>query len=141
MKTTQIQIPDGYELEQVSKGKWELVKSKKYLHEILDEDNVSFLSTGLYFDDLDLRQRSNWFIALSKLKCVANYLNNGWQPNWNDNEEKWHIEWYEYGVNKLRVDLSCTHSTCGEVVFKTQELAEKAIEICGEDLIKMALGV
>lgn len=146
MTEVKIQIPNGYELKQVSEGKWELVKSDITLDDILVKNRQykkSYICTASdtfvmsYKDDSFLERLE----ALSKLMCVADYLNNGWQPDWNDNEEKWHIECYEYGVNKLRVDLSCTHSTCGEVVFKTQELVEKAIEMCGVELIKKALGV
>lgn len=34
MKTEQIQVPDGYELRQVSEGKWELVKEEGALKQI-----------------------------------------------------------------------------------------------------------
>lgn len=48
MKTVELQIPDGYELKQVSEGKWEIVKSNKEIREIL-KDNASFAPTGLFF--------------------------------------------------------------------------------------------
>lgn len=143
MKTVELQIPNGYELKQVSEGKWELVKSDTDIRDIL-KDNASCVATYLYFTkELDLEQRKqriNRFIALSKLQCVADYLNEGWKPDWNEKGENWHIERHGNGLNKLLVAWSI-YSTDGEVVFKTKELAEKAIEICGEELIKEALGV
>lgn len=140
MKTVEIQVPEGYELKQVSAGKWELVKSEKDIRDIL-KDDASYTPTCLSFrnglDFEQMKQRIKRFMALSELQCVADYLNDGWESNWEDGEDKWHIEWYE---NKLIVDWTYC-STCGEVVFKTKELAKKALEICGDKLIKEALGI
>lgn len=143
MNTVELQIPDGYELKEVDKGKWQLVQKEVKLEQLLTVTTPAVIATpfgerNINFRTVDQLDRVE---AMLKLMCVADYLNNGWQPDWNDKEEKWHIEWYEYDMNKLIVDWSCTYSTCGEVVFKTQELAEKAIEICGVELIKKALGV
>lgn len=142
MKKEIIEVPDGYELKQVSEEKWELVESEKDLHEILDKDKVSLIATSLCFTNgLDLEQRFNRFIALSQLQCVADYLNEGWEPNWNDTWYKWYIEYdITHCENELRVNNS-THKFCGQVVFKTRDLAQRAIAICGERLIKEALGV
>lgn len=140
MKTETIEVPNGYELKQVSEGKWELVKSDEDIRDIL-KDNASFNETGLFFknglDPVQRKQRINRFIALSKLQCIADYLNDGWVPDWNNDEDKWHIEWYN---NQIVID-SYYDTTCGEVVFKTKELAKKAIEMCGKELIKEVLGV
>lgn len=142
MKKETIEVPDGYELKQVSEGKWELVESEKDLHEILDKDKVSLIATSLCFTNgLDLEQRFNRFIALSQLQCVADYLNEGWEPNWDDTWYKWYIEYDNTRCEKeLRVNNSA-HKFCGQVVFKTRDLAQRAIAICGERLIKEALGV
>lgn len=127
MTEVTIQVPNGYELKEIAKGKWELVKKEMTLEQILHKDYAPFIAAGR-------------FIVLAKLQCVADYLNEGWKPNWNNSEDKWHIEWYG-NKNKLEVMWSCTYSTNGQVVFKTKELSQRAIEICGEDLIKTALGV
>lgn len=136
MAEVTIQIPDGYDLKQVADGKWELVKSEKkiFIHQILDKDNVTFLSTSLYFNtDKDSRKRALGFLALSKLKCVADYLNEGWEPDWSDYKyNKYFIAQEQDGI--LRV--FSTKENCGGVYFKSDELAAKAIEICGEDMIR-----
>lgn len=140
MKTVEIQVPEGYELKQVSDDKWKLVKTEVVLEDILTFTHPASMVTP--FEDRTIKFRTidqlDRIEAMLKLMCVADYLNDGWQPDWSSNEEKWHIEWYE---KKIIVDWSCSYSTCGEVVFKTQELAKKAIEICGEQLLKTALGV
>lgn len=145
MTEVTIQVPNGYELKEVGEGKWELVKKEMTPYNILME-SYQFNNTKLetpskrftvYYKDVKLLARLS---ALSQLQGVADYLNEGWKPNWNNSEDKWHIEWYG-NKNKLEVMWSATYSTDGEVVFKTKELAERAIEICGIDLIKTAIGV
>lgn len=144
MKEIKIQVPDGYELKQVSEGKWELIEEKKVtLEQLLKVTHPASITTpfdnrNISFGTIDQLNRVE---AMLKLMCVADYLNDGWEPNWNDNELIWHIEWCGNNENKLLVEWSCVYSTRGEVVFKTRDLAKRAIEICGEELIKTALGV
>ena len=143
MKTEQIQVPDGYELQQVSEGKWELVKEELTLEQILGRSftlSLKIIGTNATIHYNGDEQQIEKLSAISKLMCVANYLNDDWQPNWSDNEEKWCIEWYEPD-HTLLVESLCTYSTTGEVVFKTKELAQEAVKICGEQLVKTALGV
>ena len=71
MKTVEIKVPNGYELKQVSDGKWELVKEEITLEQIPHKDYAPFIVTGR-------------FIVLAKLQCVADYLNEGWKPNLNN---------------------------------------------------------
>lgn len=76
-------------------------------------------------------------LAINKLMNVAKYLNDGWQPNWEEhnNEFKWYINLYHeiIGVNYT------THYNGQIVYFKSKELAEQAISILGQDTIKLAL--
>lgn len=142
MKTETIEVPNGYELKQVSEGKWELVKSDDDIRDIL-KDNASFNETGLFFknglDPVQRKQRINRFIALSKLQCIADYLNDGWVPDWNSKDAKYLIA-YSYESGGIIIPNQF-HIVGGEVVFKTEELARQAIKICGDQLIKEALGV
>ena len=78
-------------------------------------------------------------LAINKLMNVAKYLNGDWKPNWNDNnnEYKYYI-WYLPINNSLAIDS--TISNCTSVVFfKSKELAQQAIDILGEETIKLAL--
>lgn len=75
-------------------------------------------------------------INLNKLANVAKYLNEGWAPDWNKfGQSKWSIFISNEGL-KLVSFASASH---GNVIFKSEELAQKAIEILGEDIIKSAL--
>lgn len=146
MAEVKIQVPDGYELKQVSAGKWELVKVKKNqdsLFEILKNHHYGTLSIvgrdwNFYYNSEEQIAR---LIALSKLMVVADHLNDGWKPNWHllSKEEKWCIE---YIKNTGEIYVECwNNTTYGQVIFKTKDLALKAIQICGEQLVKEALGV
>lgn len=78
-------------------------------------------------------------LAINKLMNVAKYLNGDWQPNWNnDKERKYYIylkSCYNYDVS---IDCSCSY-TYSIVHFKSEELAQQAIDILGKETIKLAL--
>ncbi len=77
-------------------------------------------------------------LAINKLMNVAKYLNDGWQPDWNDvNDYKWFI-YFSNDYKTLNTD--CVHSMQQHFIyFKSDELAKQAIEILGEETIKLAL--
>lgn len=78
-------------------------------------------------------------LAINKLMNVAKYLNGDWQPNWNnDKEYKYYIylkSCYNYDAS---IDCSCSY-TYSIVHFKSEELAQQAIDILGKETIKLAL--
>jgi hypothetical protein len=67
--------------------------------------------------------------AFNKLQNIAKYLNGGWKPNFDRDDEKWNInkdgdtfiEMYTRKLNKA------------SVYFKSQELTKEAIRLMGED--------
>lgn len=71
-------------------------------------------------------------IAYKKLKVVVRALNEGWEPNWNDsNQRKWYPWWYmnQPGFRLYGVFYGYTYSRVGSrLVFKTEELAKHAAE-------------
>lgn len=77
-------------------------------------------------------------LAINMLLNVAKYLNDGWQPNWNDeNEKKYTITFDRH--NKSIITNWCVTANKCIVYFKTEELAQKAIDILGEKTIKLVL--
>lgn len=143
MKTVEIQIPEGYELKQVSESKWKLVTKERTLEQLLQVTHPASIATpfgerNINFRTIDQLDRVE---AMLKLMCVADYLNNGWKPNWSllTKEDKWCIE-YIKNTGEFYVECYC-NITYGQVLFKTKELALKAIEICGKELLKVAFGL
>lgn len=88
--------------------------------------------------DIALQQEQiKSLICLNMLANVAKYLNNGWEPDWENSEFKYLIS-YNVSKNELGV-YSRVYYNVGSVYFKSKNLAEKAIEILGESIIKSAL--
>lgn len=74
--------------------------------------------------------------AINQLMNVAKYLNGGWQPNWNSYERKYRFRILDTG----RLDITYNDAFAESFVyFKSEELARQAIEILGEETIKLTL--
>lgn len=70
---------------------------------------------------------------------VAKYLNGDWQPNWyNDKEYKYWIGIEECYNKELYINYSSSYSF-SIVYFKSKEFAQQAIDVLGEETIKLAL--
>jgi hypothetical protein len=76
-------------------------------------------------------------LAKNKLANVAVYLNNGWKPSKGDHV----FTIMHYGDSKDKLIISEHYFGTGEnlVLFQTQKDARQAIEILGEETIKLAL--
>lgn len=159
-KEIKITVPEGYEIDKEN-STFECIKFKKKgltyenIAEKLFTDRVAyFIGDGAtidsYIPSMDdethlannatSEKQLQRLLALNKLMNVAEYLNGGWKPDWkNVNQHKWTIKWD---------NLNCTFDTSywitcqtGTVCFKTPDLALQAIEILGEEEVKLALGV
>lgn len=77
-------------------------------------------------------------LALNKLMNTAYYLNDGWEPNWKDKSEGKYCIIFNGFICIVENNVWANH---GGVVFKSMELAKQAIEILGDKIVKLALGV
>lgn len=69
---------------------------------------------------------------------IAKYLNGDWKPDWENNNEKKYAMTLD--KNNKAIWIECNYCVNkGMAYFKTEELAQKAIEILGEETIKLAL--
>lgn len=156
MKEQIIQIPDTLEVKEIKDNKIILVeKEKKLTYEDiakklfpLDEIHYYITDGGDIFDSYNREITCNCknnatskkqlekLLAINMLMNVAKYLNDGWQPNWNDiKEDKYHITIRDYGIQ-----IHCGAVWNNSIVyFKSEKLANKAIEILGKETIKLAL--
>jgi hypothetical protein len=75
-------------------------------------------------------------LCLNKLANVAVYLNKGWVPCWDDEDEEKH---YHYLLNGDILIDSIIQMQTSSVYFKSEDLAKKAVKILGEGCIKKAL--
>lgn len=153
-KEIKIEIPEGYEIDKEN-STFECIKFKK--KELTYEDISKALFEGkeiFYTNSAGRALRyfcmEEWYIpnnciskkqaekllAINKLMNVAKYLNEGWTPDWNMNTQN---KYYFYLTNAAIYVSIVTTMNIGITCFKTRELAEKAIEILGEETIKLAL--
>lgn len=157
-KELKIEIPKGYEIDKENSTFEKIVfkKVEKKLtyediadklfqyreHCYIDEDgHIMFTSVGWQCPNVaSTPQQLKRLLALNMLMNVAYYLNNGWKPNWNNNKERKYFIYY-ISTNKIFKIESNTIIDYGIVYFKSRELAEQAIEILGEETVKLALGV
>ena len=72
-------------------------------------------------------------LAKNQLANVAKYLNDGWKPN--DGDFVFCLTHWEY----LSVGMYHFENYGNQIIFKNQEVARQAIEILGEETIKLAL--
>lgn len=142
-QTVEIDVPDNMELVDVKPT----FREKKLSYADCVR-NLKFNSTceDLYvptrgymgavfslFSDLQIEKLE----AINKMLVVAKYLNGDWKPNWrNSDEAKYYVYVEDDGI-KVSYVTQYKFFFCH---FKTENLAEQAIEILGEDTIRCALG-
>lgn len=69
--------------------------------------------------------------AVAKLFIIAEALNEGWKPDWQDSDQYKYMPWFEdnsgVGLSFHDLDDWCTYSTIGSrLCYKSKELAEYA---------------
>ena len=159
MNTEEIKItvPEGYEIDKEN-STFECIKFKKKRLTYNDVAEKLFKNKKTYFigaladisyytPTCNMHQANNAasekqlkrLLAINKLMNVATYLNGDWKPNFADGTDKWYLLWQGYAKQLDIIGLS--HIRYVGPVFKTQKLALQAIEILGEEEIKLALGV
>ena len=73
--------------------------------------------------------------AMHKLRLIANYLNQGWQPDWSTKSmDKYCIYWNH--ESRVAETEFLTKLQYGTIFFKNAELCNKAIEMMGEQSLK-----
>ena len=157
METKEIKItpPDGYEIDREN-STFECIKfkpkSKRTYRDIIKElfkRRYWYVDTrGAILDtnndivcvtdpnNATSRKQLEKLLAINKLMNVAKYLNNGWQPDWNDGNEKKVVIML---FNGYITSTDVYYTSYAPVYFKTKYLAEQAIEILGKDTIRLAL--
>ena len=158
-KEIKITVPEGYEIDKEN-STFECIKFKKKGLTYEDVAEKLFKNKACYYlrqgakivkycpDSVDMKKANNAasekqlqrLLAINKLMNVAEYLNDGWKPDWkNPLKSKWYILW-DNCSNKFEIGYRNSY-TSGPVYFKTPDLALQAIAILGEEEIKLALGV
>lgn len=150
--------PEGYELDK-EKSTIENLVFKPRKESCKDIYKKLFYRKKVYYSDeygdvisskLDSETRSKdlnncasekqakKLLAINQLMNVAKYLNGDWQPNWDNENEKKYTIFIDGQYENILIDCQFVVNKY-VVYFKTKELAQRAIEILGEETIKLAL--
>ena len=82
------------------------------------------------------RHQLECILAKNKLANVARYLNGNWASSFNDRH---YIIWMHPATKSLHTEQAQLSSEYSTVIFKSEKLAQQAIEILGEETVKLAL--
>ena len=154
-RVLKIEIPEGYEIDR-EKSTFEKIVFKPKKESCEDvyrrlfyekktyyfdryrtiEDTTVYESNYLDPNNCTSEKQAKKLLAINQLMNVAKYLNGDWQFNW---EEAGNSKFYiALEHNKIRI-LEGWVSNVALVYFRTKELAQKAIDILGEETIRLAL--
>lgn len=157
MKEQIIQLPDNFEVKEIKDGKIILVEKEKKLtyeaiarklflkgdyHFYIDSGasinrTHNFISNYKFENNAISKKQLEKLLAVNKLMNIAKYLNDGWQPDWEDISSKYYIS-FSNETNAFIIN-SCCFTQNATIYFKSAELAKQAIEILGEETIRLAL--
>lgn len=155
MKQITITVPDNCELKQDGNTYTIVEKEKKVTYEDVSKklfgNRTCFYvntigeiveATRIVLDvseppnNCTSKKQAEKLLAINKLMNVAKYLNGDWQPDWDYRHEKK----YYISVDNEQIKINfLTDLHCSVIYFKSEELVRKAIEILGEETIRLAL--
>lgn len=161
-KYFEVQIPKGYVIDEekstfariVFKPKdltyddvvKELFKDSRYLFYIDDKGSIVSSLSGSYPsrennpNSATTRHQLECIIAKNKLATVAKYLNDGWTPGSADAFWCYCLALTPKGIRVGAGHFLTTElNTYSGIAFKSEDLAKRAIEILGEEEVKLAL--
>ena len=117
IKTLNLKTLEGYENELLKTPKD--INLRDYTHSAWTENHFAWLKDTfpkLYYTHI--------------LQLIADNLNEGWKPDFNDNNIKYSIQKY---AKKVEI-YSGIYTERGTAYFKSKRLAQKAIEIMGDKI-------
>lgn len=134
MKTITIPIPEGFQIDSLDKSTGEIklipvpksIKERiKTFDDVLNyhgfHENSPFLSTGTPDE-----------IAYKKLKFIAEALNEGWEPDWDDSDQRKYYPWFKMASGGFSYRVYDGHWASSHVgsrlCFKSADLAKYAAE-------------
>lgn len=89
-------------------------------------------------NNADSKHQLECILAKNKLANVAKYLNGEWNI---DSHSSFGYIIIDGGYTEFKIEYTAVYSieSSGRIVFKTKEFAQHAIEILGEETVKLAL--
>ena len=125
-----IKVPEGMEIDRQN-STFECIKFKP------KKVSYEYIQDKLYYSrsiNTSLKHYSKCD-TFKKLLEVADYLNDGWKPDWFDYKQNKYIITYNTKTNRIEID-SRYWISINAAYFSSKENAQKAVEIIGEELLK-----
>lgn len=98
-----------------------------------DNDDLFYLEENNCISE----KQAQKLLAINKLLNVAKYLNGDWKPDWSNSTCKYYLS---VSATDNSITIECATRKYSEMAhFKTWDLAQRAIDILGEETIKLAL--
>lgn len=130
MDQIKIDIPKDYMIDtensDFDKG---LIKIKRKYQDY--NDILKGIKDRKYPDPIINTLDEDKIIAISKIINTARILNEGWEPDWTNGEIKYHINVDKGNKVVIHNSYYISHSF---VYFKSEELAQQAIDILGKEI-------
>lgn len=136
-KELKIQVPEGYEIDKEN-STFDCIRFKKIPLTLTDVYNNTVIPNCNINIACSSEKHVRKINAINNFILVAKYLNKDWVPNFNSSMEAiYYITiteegklsiYYCYGINRVTV-----------AYFRSKELAQQAINVLGEETIKIAL--
>ena len=104
--------------------------SSNIIKYVTDPNSVQYITDP---NNATTEHQLECILAKNKLANVAKYLNDGWKPNKGD--FVFFLTLWEY----LSVGMYHFENYGNQIIFKNREVAQQAVEILGEETVKLAL--
>lgn len=103
-----------------------------------DNHDINKFETGFYFKTKAEAERSRKERSLLvKLRQFAEMKNDGWKPNWEDDEYKFYL-WYDSQYNELEAgNTRFSNRFNGLPYFRSDEIAQECIDLFGDEIIEV----
>ena len=131
-KKFEVKLPDMYDTLYYIDDICSEVYITNFVSSARDKDRYL---RGFYFNtEEEAKQRLKEQRLLFKIKKWAEIHNEGWEPDWSDDEKKWYV-YYNHVEERLNVTWGYNSTNFAKLpYFKTREIAQECIDIFGDEI-------
>ena len=131
-KKFEVKLPDMYDTLYYIDDICSEVYITNFVSSARDKDRYL---RGFYFNTKEeAKQRLKEQRLLFKIKKWAEIHNEGWEPDWSDDEKKWYV-YYNHVEERLNVTWGYNSTNFAKLpYFKTREIAQECIDIFGDEI-------
>nr|DAN48908.1 MAG TPA: hypothetical protein [Caudoviricetes sp.] len=131
-KKFEVKLPDMYDTLYYIDDICSEVYITNFVSSARDKDRYL---RGFYFNtEEEAKQRLKEQRLLFKIKKWAEIHNEGWEPDWSDDEKKWYV-YYNHVEERLNVTWGYNSTNFAKLpYFKTREIAQECIDLFGDEI-------